>query len=299
MKWQEAITLHRTHLRAKRRAEKTLEWYGEQFEAFDRWRSVHGVGDGLPTPEEIDAFIADEHDRGLRPSTVHARFRAIRAVLNFLERRRKIEAGNNPIRACDAPSVPMEARRSPTVEQIETLLASISGETWLDARDRLIISIMAYSGLRVGEVCNLLVDDIDTRSHAVLVRSGKGWKARLVPTPPWIVDALLAYLDRRPSRSEHLFLASDGYAGVTGPLKREGVRQMLIRRCRAAGLEIFNPHAFRHAFAMWMLNAGARLTTVSAAMGHSDPAITSRIYAHTTTATVRAEYNEALARVTS
>ena len=72
---------------------------------------------------------------------------------------------------------------------------------------------------------------------------------------------------------------------------------MLIRRCQAAGIEVYNPHAFRHGFAMWMLNSGVRLTTVSTAMGHSDPAITSKTYAHTTVETVRSEYEMAVKRV--
>ena len=224
MKWQEAITLHRTHLRAKRRTDKTLQWYGEQFDAFDRWRTVHGDGDGLPTAEELERFMVDEHQRGLRPSTVHARFRAIRAVLNFLERRRKIDAGHNPVRMLDAPSVPQEARRYVAITDLERLLISIDTEDWRAFRDRLIIEILFFSGLRVGELCGLTVDDIDTRSSAILVRSGKGQKARLVPCPRHTIDAFLAYLYSRPTDDARLFLASDGWEGTTGPLTREGVR---------------------------------------------------------------------------
>jgi integrase/recombinase XerD len=71
---------------------------------------------------------------------------------------------------------------------------------------------------------------------------------------------------------------------------------MLIRRCKAVGLAPYSPHAFRHGFAMWLLNAGARATTVATAMGHSDPNITLTIYAHTTATTVRREYQDALSR---
>ena len=109
--------------------------------------------------------------------------------------------------------------------------------------------------------------------------------------------ALAAYLYLRPCHPEALLLPSDGYGGaLPGSLRPEGVRQMLKRRCRAAGITPYSPHAFRHGFAMWFLNGGARATTVAAAMGHSDVQVTLRTYAHTTVRTVRREYDEALKR---
>ena len=293
--FSEAVRLHRQHLRARRRTPATLEFYAEQFAAFERWRLRSGRTDVLPDADTIDAFLADQHERW-RPATVHARFRALRALLNFLEKRRHVEREQNAIHLVDAPSVPSEIRRHITVAEVDRLLASIGSAAWLDHRDRLIVILLMFSGLRVGELCGLAVADVDTVRCEVVVRSGKGDKARVVPCVDDVRAALAAYLYSRPSHAEALLLASDGYEGVTGALRPEGVRQMLIRRCRAAGIEIYNPHAFRHGFAMWMLNSGARLTTVSTAMGHSDPAVTSRVYAHTTTETVRSEYEMAVAR---
>jgi integrase len=114
---------------------------------------------------------------------------------------------------------------------------------------------------------------------------------------PEVRPALAAYLFQRPEHRAELWLASDGYGGAAGVLKPEGVRQMIFRRCARCGFERYGPHRFRHGFAMWMLNNGVRLTTVATAMGHSDPAITAAVYAHTTATTVRSEYDLALARV--
>ena len=296
--FSEAVRLHRQNLRAKRRSAKTVEWYGEQFATFQRWRLAAGLADVLPDADTLDAFIADQHGQGLRPSTVHARFRALRALLNFLERRRKIERAENAIALVDAPSVPSEIRRHVSVGEVDTLLASIGAASWLDHRDRLIILLLMFSGLRVGELCGLAVADVDSERCEVSIShlTSKGEKARIVPCVPDVRAALAAYLYSRPCHHERLLLASDGYDGIKGPLQPEGVRQMLIRRCQAAGIAVYNPHAFRHGFAMWMLNSGARLTTVSTAMGHSDTAITSKVYAHTTTATVRSEYEMAVRR---
>ena len=295
--FSEAVRLHRQHLRARRRTPATLEFYAEQFAAFERWRLRSGRTDVLPDADTIDAFLADQHERW-RPATVHARFRALRALLNFLEKRRHVEREQNAIHLVDAPSVPSEIRRHITVAEVDRLLASIGSAAWLDHRDRLIVLLLMYSGLRVGELCGLSVADVDSERCEVRIShlTSKGEKARMVPCVVDVRPALAAYLYSRPRHHERLLLASDGYDGIKGPLQPEGVRQMLIRRCRAAGIPVYNPHAFRHGFAMWMLNSGVRLTTVSTAMGHSDTAITSKVYAHTTVETVRSEYEMAVRR---
>lgn len=290
-----AVAMYDRHLRAKRRKPTTLTWYAEQFGAYRRWLDANQRGDVLPDAATVDAFLADQHTAGLRPATVHARFRALRALLLFLEKRRLLSHDANPVHVLDAPSVPREVRRHVTVTDLQSILSAITGTEWIEHRDRLILGILYYSGLRLAELCALTVADIDHASQSITVRAGKGDKARIVPTTPEVLRHLVAYLYSRPNHTDALLLASDGYGGYTGALKSEGVRQMLIRRCRRAGIEPpFSPHAFRHGFAMWTLNAGVRLTTVAALMGHSDPTITHQIYAHTTVVTVRREYEEAL-----
>jgi integrase len=294
MLYSEAISLYRTYLRSRRRATKTLAWYAEQFAAFASWRGKDG---DLPDVEEIERFLADCHDAGLSPSTVHARYRALKALFRFLEKRRKIDRDANPILMLEAPSVPKTVRPYVTLPELRQLLATC-GDDWIGQRDRLILLLLFFSGLRLSEIAALQVGDLDAAALEVVVRRGKGDKARVVPMSPEVRPALTAYLFQRPEHRDELWLASDGYGGVTGALKPEGIRQMIFRRCKRAGLPKFGPHRFRHGFAMWMLNNGARLTTVATAMGHSDPAITASVYAHTTASTVRSEYDAALATLT-
>lgn len=295
-----AVDLHRTHLRAKRRSPRTLTWYAEQLAAYDAWRQSARLPDALPDAETVEQYLAALHEQKqprLKPSTVNARFRALRALCMFLEKRKRVRRDENPMHDLDAPSVPKEARRYVTVADFNRLLAATPETTWLNVRDRLILHILFYSGLRVSELCALTIYNIHRDERAILVQRGKGEKARLVPSTPETINLFVRYLFLRPAHLDRLLLASDGYAGITGPLTAEGVRQMLIRRCRQAGIDpSYTPHQFRHGFAMWFLNSGARLTTVSTAMGHSSPDVTHSIYAHTTIVTVRAEYEEALAR---
>lgn len=293
-----AIVLYRQNLRARHRAQTTISWYDEQFASYDQWRVAHAHPDALPSCEMLDDYLADQQTRH-RPATVHARYRALRALCNWLVRRKKITADENPFALLDpedAPRVPHEIRPYPSIDDVDRLLASIPANTWLDHRDRLIVLILYYSGLRRAELCALNVDDIETQRLQITVQNGKGDKARVVPCVEEVRLALAAYLFSRPQHTPHLLLASDGFAGVKGELQAEGVRQMLIRRCRAAGITYRNPHAFRHGLAMLLLNNGMRLTTVAKVLGHSDPAVTHKVYAHTLDETVRTEYAEAIQR---
>jgi site-specific recombinase XerD len=295
LSWSSALALHRAHLLAKRRNARTLAWYAEELAIFTAW---YAPADSLPDAETIDRFLAAQHAAGKAPSTVHARFRALRAVFLFLERRRYLTPDTNPLRVLDAPSVPQVARRHVTLPDLARLHAVCSGGTWLAVRDQLLLGLLFYSGLRVAELCALTVSDVDTTALTVLVRAGKGEKARLVPFPPPVAALFVRYLYLRPVHVAPLLLAATGQRNVKGPLTRDGVRQILRKRCAQAGIDpVYNPHAFRHGFAMWLLNSGARMTTVATAMGHSDSQITAQIYAHTTVATVRREYDEALARL--
>lgn len=298
MNYSLAVTLYRQNLRARHRAQTTISWYEQQFVSYDRWRLANNLPDLLPDNDVLDAFLADQQSNHL-PATVHARYRALRALCNWLQKRKKITAEQNPFALLDpedAPHVPQQIRPYPTPEDVDLLLASIPGRTWLDHRDRLIVLILYYSGLRRGELCALSVEDIDTQRLQITIEKGKGGKARIVPCAEEVRTTLAAYLYSRPQHTNHLLLASDGFDGVKGPLQAEGVRQMLIRRCRDAGITYRNPHAFRHGLAMLLLNNGMRLTSVSKMLGHSDPNVTHKVYAHTLDETVRSEYQEAVRR---
>lgn len=92
-------------------------------------------------------------------------------------------------------------------------------------------------------------------------------------------------------------LSSDGANGVRGPLTTDGLRQVLKRLCRSAGVEYLHPHAWRHGFAMLFLNEGANLSAVSAMMGHSSTSVTQSVYASWQTRGLLREYGETFSRI--
>jgi len=168
---------------------------------------------------------------------------------------------------------------------------------WLDHRDALILCLLFYSGLRLGEVCALQVADLDLARMEVFVKRGKGAKPRTVPLAQEVRQPLLDYLYTRPGAGQHLLLASTPQGNSSGPFSSEGLRMMLRRRCHQAGTEVYSAHKFRHGFAMWLRNHGTDLSDIAAAMGHTTTQVTQLYYAHTLPPAVHKAYNAAIERM--
>lgn len=285
-------------------APRTVEWYCDQISAYLAWLvalSPTGTcAPGLAGPS-VEQFLAAERERGLSPSSVKSRYAALSAWSNWLVRRGKID-GSFVVQV-EKPRVPKQQVRYVQLEEFRRLYTHIHGRTWWDYRDRCLLMLLFWSGLRLGEVAGLQVADIDAITQLVTVRRGKGGKARIVPIVPEVQSMLAGYLVQLPplppviAHVGALWFSNNGAGGVRGVLTAMGVRQILRRRCKRAGVRYMNPHSFRHGFAMEFLNHGMELSAVSAAMGHSSVQVTANEYAHWLTAGLSREHAEAYARM--
>ena len=241
-----------------------------------------------------------ERRAGLSPATVHARYRALRALFGWCVGRGLVSV--NPLLQVAEPAVPKAAPRVVALAAVDKLADSIpSGDAagWWDVRDRLLLVLMFWTGLRLSEVAGLAVRDVDVKERLVHVRFGKGSKSRYVPFPVGTGSLVLEYLMARPPwPGPELFLSNNGAGGVRGVIQADGIRTMIRRRCKAAGVEYANPHAFRHGFAMALLNAGGlEMGVLSKLLGHSDVKTTQSIYADWMTESLRREYDTAQSAV--
>jgi site-specific recombinase XerD len=133
-------------------------------------------------------------------------------------------------------------------------------------RNLAILQLLRHTGLRVGELCNLRLDDltISERRGTLLVRSGKGDKDRTVPLNNDVRRAVTAYLPVRPLvTDDHLFVGQRG-----DPLQPQGVQLVVRKYAQRAGLPDVTPHILRHSFAKQILDAGEDLATVQRLLGH-------------------------------
>lgn len=298
MLYQDAVAAFLTAKRGARRSQATLDWYEIQLRHFQDWLATTNIGDDITTitPFHIDQYLAVSAHHTADES-LHARFRALRALCNWLTRRNLLQ--HNPISGVDEPRRDEKPVDHVTLDEFNRYLASIVGDHWTDYRDRLIGVILFWSGLRVSELCALELGDLHIDKRILIVRSGKGGKARMAPLAPEASPLLANYLYARPPwQGPELWLSSNGFGEASGrTLTRSGVQQILRRRCARAGLRNLHPHLWRHGFGTNMLNAGAEKAWVQSVLGHTDSATTDR-YAKWLERGIQREFDEIHQRIT-
>lgn len=277
---------------------RTVEWYEWLLTRYDTWCESHAKP--LLSPDSIERFLAHLRREGQAASTLDAYYRALRVYCNWLVQRRILPPADNPFAVLDQPKLPKRRPRHVSLEHFSLLYNSVDTRDWTGARDRAILILLFYSGLRVGELLALREPDLQLTRGLVLVRAGKGGDDRQVPCAPALAAEMTDYLRLRPAyKSNVLWLSNNGSNGVRGPLTMEGVRQMLRRRCKDANVPYLSPHKYRHGFAMALLNAGMEMSALSAAMGHNSVKTTEHTYARWVDKGLQREYNEALSKLIS
>ncbi len=273
---------------------KTIRFYSDNIGSYLTFLEHNQInGSKWAQPRTFEEFFNHERKRGLSDTSINARFRALRAFCNWLVGRGYIE--QSPIAAVEEPKRTVRPPRRITLEQFQRLLNSIptTGATWLDCRDKLIIEMLFWTGLRLGEIVALRLDDIDLDSRLLRIREAKGRRSRFVPFPLSMNETFRRCLLTRPAvETQSLYISSDFEFRPLGTLGHSGVAQMLKRRCSGAGLPCYNPHSFRHGFAMAMLNAGnIEMGVLAKILGHRSPAVTQAIYADWETTSLRRAYD--------
>jgi integrase/recombinase XerD len=200
---------------------------------------------------------------------------SVRALYRFLER--EGHRTSDPTAKIGIPKKPRSIPKAISLEDVERLI-ELPGDDLLGRRDRAILEVLYGAGLRISELVGLDVDDVDLDEGSVLVRAGKGSKARRVPVGRAARAALGDYL--AVSRRE-LAGRSGGAKGAVflnargGRLSRQGCWKILKGYARRAHLaDRVSPHTLRHSFATHMLDAGADIRVVQELLGHASLATT-------------------------
>jgi integrase/recombinase XerC len=279
----EAVDRFVAYLRDQRRASpETIRAYESDLAQFGAFLSEEHVGGPAPGPEGIDVlavrgFVARLHRSGLGRSSVARKLSTVRSFLEYAVREHRIET--SPAATVPTPKVPKRLPRNLTVDEVFALLDGIETSDEAGIRDRAILEFLYATGLRVGELVSLDLDDLDLPGDTVRVL-GKGSKERVVPFGGKARAALLRWLDasrtlRETGNAEAVFLNLRG-----GRLTDRSVRRILERRLKEASVEAqVSPHALRHSFATHLLGAGADLRAIQELLGHASLSTTQR-YTH-------------------
>jgi len=224
------------------------------------------------------AWIVDLKKAGLSAPSRARHLISVRGLFKFLIRENSITV--NPT---DQMNLPKTGRQLPHIlgfEQVKTLLELPDLAKPRELRNAAMLEILYGAGLRVSELINMKVQDINFNACFVKV-FGKGSRERVVPIGSHARERSLDWLERgRPhllknQTSRYLFVARAGK-----PMTRQGFWKIIKKYASLAGIPTnVYPHTFRHAFATHLLEGGADLRSVQTMLGHSDIS-TTQIYTH-------------------
>lgn len=234
------LTEYTQHLESANRSKNTITSYTY---TLDRWSEWLDHGDYMDaTKSELRDFFAHGLTE-VRESSVAVDYRNLRAFYNWAVREELI--ATSPMTGVKPPKVNDIPPDLATDEELAALLKTCDSKSFLDLRDELIIRIWCEPGApRRAEVTDILLDNVDIRNRKILYK-GKGGKWRTLFYGHKTATAMTRYLRARAKHKlahlPHLYLGERGKQ-----LTMWGLKPMLERRCRAAGIRVLRPHQIRH-----------------------------------------------------
>ena len=234
---------------------------------------------------DLEGFIEQEQDRGLRISTVRTRLACIIAFLHYLMEQEVISG--SVLKRGIKLKLPEVLPRAINPVDVRKLLSVID-----NIRDRALILLLLRTGIRIGEALGLRLNDLDIKGRKVHLFEGeKNSMGRVVYLSDDALFALKLWLRRRSQNKEFVF-----YGKSHGHLCYSTGRGLFVNYLRKAGLDQkgYTVHCLRHTFASELLNAGMRLECLQQLLGHQDIEVTRR-YARLTDTTREEEYFRAMA----
>jgi integrase/recombinase XerC len=266
---------------------KTIEGSFTSIMLFLRFYGTSGKNDIAQIKRsDLEAFIEHEQDRGMHISTVKTRTASIVAFLHFLMEQDVIPL--SILKKTIRFKLPDALPRAMNPKDVKKLIEAVN-----DARDRALILLLLRTGVRIGEVLGLTVNDIDLKEKKVRLMEGeKNNMGRVVYLSNDAAFALKRWLSVRNNEEQHLFY------GQRGRLCYSAARSCFVKYLKKARLDQkgYTVHCLRHTYASELLNAGMRLEVLQQLLGHEDIEITRR-YARLTDKTREEEYFRAMARI--
>ena len=257
----------------------------EKFARFCVTRKLPLAGVGR---EQVVDFLGRLYRQGLDSRSVARQLATLRSFFRFLLQEEILR--RDPTEHIESPRVWKRLPKFLSLGEVERLLAQPDAATLLGLRDKAMLELLYATGLRVSELVNLKVGDVQLDA-GYLRCLGKGSKERVVPLGRKAIAAVEAYLRRARPRlvkrraSAHLFLSRRGQ-GMT----RKHFWHLLGGYVRAAGIRTrLSPHGLRHSFATHLLERGADLRSVQVLLGHADISST-EIYTHVAQERLRQVY---------
>jgi len=286
MQMTHVIINFRRHLKRRNYSPPTVKYYLNIIKQYVIWLDVPLE---QATYEKIDGYIDHLHKKRMNPASINLYLVIIRVFYDYLRYEEKIDL-TNPVKRNCRLRVPKPLPRSLRDPEVERLFGVIKSK-----RDVAMFKLMLRCGLRVEEVSNLSLGDLDLKKRRIIVQQGKGGKGRVVYISDDAHEALVAYLKIRSHyRIKKVFLVEKGnYKGQ--PISVRGIQKRIEYYAKKTGLKV-SCHRLRHTMATQLLNAEAEVETIQDLLGHNWITTTQR-YCKVSNLKVQRDYFKAMRNV--
>ncbi len=268
--------------------QNTANAYLSDIEKLFAYQQIEGINPLETSLDELENFAAGLADVGIHPRSQARILSGVRSFYHFLLLEGKIR--QDPTELLESPKIGLHLPDILSLEEIDALINAIDMSKGEGQRNRAIIETLYSCGLRVSELCNLLISNLYLEQGFIKV-TGKGRKQRLVPISERAVSELQAWfadrnqIDIKKGEEDYVFVSLTRGKHLTRVMIFYVIKQLIA----ITGIKKqVSPHTFRHSFATHLLEGGANLRAIQAMLGHESIA-TTEIYTHLDKSRLREE----------
>ena len=270
----------------KKYSENTIKSYNNDLKKFNEYfknTNIKNINEN-----HIKNYLKYLKDNKNDNRTINHNISTLRSFYKFLLIEKSIK--ENPLEYIEMPKVKKTLPKSLSIEEIDKLL-DIKLDDSFSYRNKAMLELMYSSGLRVSELINVKIHDIDT-SNCIIRVMGKGKKERIIPLGDYAINYINIYLKEHRNNllkreiNDYLFLNNHG-----NKMTRQGFFKILKQIAKEKNIKTdFSPHTLRHSFATHLLNGGADLRSIQEMLGHESIS-TTQIYTHVSREKLKENYN--------
>jgi integrase/recombinase XerD len=271
-------------------SDNTIENYTRDIEKYISFLDENNIENpNKITNQNISSFIIYLKKTNMSPKSIRRIMSAVKGYHKYLIKEKVLN--NDPSEFTDLPKTKKALPKTLTINEINRLL-NIECKNSFDYRNKAMLELLYATGLRVSELVNLKLHDVNLEINIVRC-IGKGSKERIIPLGDYAKEALTEYITHYRGQlqkgyfDESLFLNNHG-KGIT----REGFHKILKKLGKLSNInKNFSAHTLRHSFATHLLDGGADLRVIQEMLGHSDIS-TTQIYTHISNKKLKENYEE-------
>ena len=252
----------------KKLSDNTLQSYKRDIIQYQNYLEENGINYAKVSKEDIKAYLNYLEQIGKKPSTISRNLASIRSFYQFSIRNKKIK--NDPTEDVQSPKIEKRVPSVLTAQEVELLLEQPKDVDLKGTRDKAMLEFAYATGMRVTEIINLNIEDVNLEGEYVICRVGS--KQRNIPLGSLSLKALKEYIDEarpiliRNEKEKALFVNVNGQR-----LTRQGFWKIVKYYKEQAHItKDITPHVLRHSFATHLLQNGADLKAIQTMLGHSD-----------------------------